>query len=341
MPFTHFLSKVAADRKKGTAKSSTFSRRKIPMRKRTRVARTVRRGSGRPRQKRRVAFGGTSRRAHINQLSRRVTALSKDVNSSIGELTHRRLQVGSFISSVNKSLTGHVTISNLGSLSNVLGVVPYFDAATNTIVQVDASSTNYQRDYQFKSSFVTATIVNNYTVPCHVRCALVKPRADTTLNPTAAFEAGLVDAGGISRESTLVRWSDSQVYNDLWKTIPGASADKILLPGEKITLTASLGAFDYEQATNDVDNQSFRVADKGCCLFMQTKSTLSHDAVLSNEHGYGKSAVDLSVLTIRKIHYAAGCSLKRSILDSEASTSFTNVATIGAAPVAAFQDFTG
>lgn len=307
-------------RKKSTARVSTFTRRK------------------RPRRSYKSKGSRRTKRSTVTKLSKRVSKLSHEVGASLGKLTHRNLFSWSLTVDQNKSLTHDVVISARGQVAQPLKALPFYVAATNSIQVVDATLGGFQREYQFTSTSVKCVLRNNYRVPVQVRSCFVVPKSDTGVGPTEAFEDGLLDAGLLDPESSLIRWSDSQVYTDLWRSISGSFKDVILLPGEQILMSTNLGSFDYQIATTLEDTQTYRVADKPISLMVQIRGIIAHDSVDVTQHGLSGAALDISLEVIRKITYNAGASIERSVLLDQ-TTDFSNSAIVAATPAAALQSF--
>lgn len=301
-----------------------------------------RRSASRTRSFKKVRFTKKRKKSTtVKTLSKRVTKLAKSVDQGLALLTHRHLSAGQFLASAGKQLTKSFDLNNQGILNNSLSIVPYFDSSTNTIIDIDASDnlTTYQRDYLFKYQGATVILKNNYTVPCVIKAAIVRPKNDTSVTPSNAWLAGLADIGSFTGEELQLKWSDSQVYMDMWTNI--VMKKTVLQPGQELVLHADLGSLKYQPQTAEADSLSYRVNEKPASLMITVMGEIAHDSVDTTQMSTTRAGVDFKIEVIRKIEYDAGLSIKRIrlILDNFQTAGFTNTGTIAAKPVAAYQNY--
>lgn len=330
-PFPFQFRKMTKSKKKNGAR--TFKKRAFPVRRRP--MKSSKPTTFKKRTSKRKRKGTT-----VKTLAKRVTKLSKSVETGLADLTHRKLSLGTFSTAVGKQLTASVTINNQGAVNDSLSAVPYFDSSTNTIVTIDASdnASTYQRSYLFKYQSVRVKLTNNYTTPCTVDARLVVPTHDTSVTPISAYLAGLIDVGSPDPDGLLTLLSDSQVYNDMWKSQVGKKAT--IQPGETLVLFAPLGAMNFEIQTAEADSLQFRKDEKPMALMIRLQGPVGHDSVDSTQLSYLKASLQYEIEVIRKIEYQAGLSIKRFIaVEDNIQTAFTNQGQVAQKPVGGLQGF--
>lgn len=300
-----------------------------------------------PSRKRKRTFKGKRKSTRkgksstLTRLSKRVSVLSKGVDASTGTLTHRALYVASFSVPIGGSKVGQLIMNSFARNAAALTVVPYFDSSTGTIVNVDVSSPLYQNAFRFSSTFIKATLLNNTMTSIQLRVGIMIPRNDTAFGPLAAFSAGLTDIG-ISAVDPLVRFSDSQALKDLWSWAPGTFKMVTLSPGGHYDISMSLPAYDYEVATSQLEEDvSYKVADRPAVLVYQALGAMHTDVKDHTEINYGEANVTVTAIVTRKITYAAGANIQRTILvNDDTSSTFTTGGVQANQPVAGLQSLT-
>lgn len=287
----------------------------------------------------RRTFKRKSRRAGLAKITSRVAKLAKTVSGTTSTLIHRtflvqRIDVGQGASAFNQMI-----LSSFVRTENAISQVPFFDAATNTVISVQPTANAFQQGFNFETTSSRIVVTNNSTVGCTVRLGVMEPKEDTSQGPTAAFSSGLSDIG-LSITDPMVRMSDSNVLMGIWKWVPKTYKEVVLAPGAKYELTVTSAPYTYQLATQDADNQAYPKSIRSQVLVIQALGTVQHDATNAGFLNFGQCALDVSALTTRRITYAGGANMTRVAFHDTARTTMAAGGTEAQKPIAELQQFT-
>lgn len=288
---------------------------------------TRRRTASRRKISRKRTFKGKSRKGSrkrsVTSLSRRVTALAKGVDASTGRLTHRWFHVESFTVPQGESKLAQMVLNSLPRLEEVLENVPFYDSSTNTIKDINAKSPQFQNAFQFQRTSIKVSMINNQNTSIMLRVGIMVPKNDTNVGPVAAFDAGVADIQ-LTNNHPLIRFSDAQTLQDLWKFSPGTFKTITLSPGAHYDINMVLPAFEYQVATADADTLTYRRDFQPAVLVYQGIGAIHTDTDIHTEINYSECNVTVTAVVVRKIMYNAGANIQRSVLKNNEVSSFTN-----------------
>lgn len=230
-------------------------------------------------------------------------------------------RAGSVLCGVN--LVNHVLLNKLGTVTSIedtAASLRFFDPVTNALVTKDLASGTYSRE-ACVGIYKKVLIKNNYQVPCHIELWSGTPVDATNLSPHDAFTGGLVDQGGVSATSPLIRLTDSRSVADVWDM--SLISKRVLQPGEVVIGKHLVKKFDYTFSTNDQQTLAYQKNQGGHVFYLRVYGTLGHDTSAA-QYGRMEAGVDWEWTATVTWEYDAGKDLKDYSVDDGSATLFTN-----------------
>lgn len=276
------------------------------------------------------------RRAHwekpsqLKAVKKKVSRLSRQLESTSAVFTSRIRSTHHLRAAVNSNLT--IDFSNggtIGQLESGCNSLPYWNPATNLIINQDAGAGTYQREIT-ASMYTKLTLRNNYQVPCNIRVYLCLPKDDTSLGPVVLYQNGIADQGGISHTSTLAYPSDSEMLKEMWSL---KCTKRTLQPGQEMSLSHFKAPFQYDFSKTDTHALSYQKRYNGYSWLIRITGVLGHDTVTTNEQGILASGIDLVEDVVFKYFYDAGKDL-RFIKVADNAAGFSNSGVCSSKPIA-------
>lgn len=244
---------------------------------------------------------------------------------------------------------GHVK-STLGTVGNVEFVVGgriqdiesaaanlrYFDPGTNALVTASAVAGTYSHDMCVTVTR-KLTLTNNYQIPCNLQVWSCTPKNATGISVIGAWDAGLVDQGGISKTSPLVYVTDSRDLRNIWNI--KRVVNKRLQPGQTAVASTSTRQFDYTVATNDIHTLDYQKRQGGHIFLVRVVGSLGHASGGEAECNVLASGVDALIDNTYRFEYDAGKDLHDYSVIDNASGTFTSAGVLSSRPIADNQGY--
>lgn len=272
---------------------------------------------------------GSCKKNSVKCLGKQVRKLSKQMADNTANHTHRQRVTGR--ANIGENLVKYLQIDTGGKLSDIelaAAKLRYYDATTNALITVDASSGSYNRDLHL-SIYYKLLVKNNYQTPVEVRIYDCVPKDSTGLGPVSLLQSGLDDQGtGLLDSSPLLFPTDSKNLTDVW-TIK--SSIKTLMPGQHMVASHFHKKFDYDISTNDAHTLIYQKSQGGHIFFVRITGTLGHDSA-QNEQGMMPAGIDYQMDIVYKFSYNAGKDLDDFSINDGSST-FTNNGVYSSRPV--------
>lgn len=246
-----------------------------------------------------------SARTKSKRVEKRVSAVERRLKGTTGTFTYR--QRDNYFVEIPTNQSRHETfpVNNQLGYEAALQEVPRYDAATNTIVPRDFTSTAYSRQYLFSEAQSTIWINNNAKIPVRAKLYVLKPRSDTSITPTVAIQNGVPDQMLSPQSlSTLLFPTDIDQFNDLWKIVKLKSVT--LHPGVPLVLTHSEKDIYYDPSLTDSHPQQYQVKNKSFVFFLRLEGLVAHSANNSALVGATPAAVDVQVDKKYVLEYDSG-----------------------------------
>jgi len=258
-----------------------------------------------------------------NTLNKKVKDLTRMVNADNATHTHR-------VSNTNRAICGAAsTVGYLqmdaftpARIESAISNLRYYDPANPaTLVTASGILGTFQRKFGIHQMYSKVVVRNNYRVPAKVTIYCLRPKVDTSITPQIAFTNGMADQGNPTTNRTMLHYTDSDQFRELWTIEKSKSFE--LTPGHERSMTVSQSAFEYDPALGDVHALTYRRGTHTKVFVVRIEGVLCHDASVSTEQGKAPAAVDVSVESKFVIKYDAGTNLN-DISVSDGYDSFTN-----------------
>lgn len=271
-------------------------------------------------------------------LKKQVKDLQKKVASDQAYHTHRTAVSGDISSANAQSSFNQISGVTVASLESACANLRYYDPATpGTLVTANASTGTYSRVIHFSSVNSKLEVRNNYQVPCKVRVYLATPKQDTSITPLGYYTDGITDQviSGVST-TPLLYPTDIDLVNKAYKL--DLVKNRLLEPGQQITVSQTVNNIDYNPAMFDTHNLSYQKKYKNFIWVIRLEGCLGHEAT-ADEQGISQCEVDYQMINTYKIIYDAGTNLNDiSYADSRTST-FTGPVLLSNKPVSDNQSY--
>lgn len=266
-------------------------------------------------------------KSKIAKLTKNVRSLQKEMKSQRSELIYHYRITDTVLSAINQCNYGDYMTNSTTIYEAVLGQLRFFNPSTpGTLTTGDGSSGTYQREYHFKTVYACLTAYNNYQVPAKVTIYVVFAKIDNTILPSVAVSNGLVDVGNPTFQSPMIHPTDSEQFNDLYKIVKRTT--KMVMPGQSLTLSHSVGDVYYSPATVDSQTASYQTNYKAWGFLVRAEGTYGHDTVTASQVAQLSSGIDINLHKKFVVQYDAGTDLKFIYLN-DASPAFTTGGAVG------------
>lgn len=289
---------------------------------------------GKPKPRRKPMKGRRRRpvKKALQSLNKRVSTLSRQQKTSMGELIFHDRQTYAAKSAVNQQVHQLGYAVRTTELESVLAQLRFFDiAAPATLVNASGAVGTYSREYLFKTIYSRLEFMNNYQIPCKVTIYVCCPKEDTSITPTTAFTDGLADQGNPASTSPMVHLTDSIQFTRLWRICKRKS--RVLMPGRRLTLSMSVKDIMYDPSLVDSHALIYQPKYRSYQFVVRVEGVIAHDSAVATEQGFAAAGGDFSVHTKYVVRYEAGTDLKYIHINDGADT-FTNGALVSEAPIA-------
>jgi len=255
-----------------------------------------------------ISYGGKMRKsrttkAKVKRLGKSVRKLQKAVAAERSNYTMRDIVVGRVVTGFGANAWLDVVGSSLSTAEQAMSAWPMYDAATGSVVTAPPTVGTYGREVQMEQ-YSRMTLRNNYNTPVKVDLYVVVPRADTSIAPNSALQAGLTDQGNVSINSINTQITDSDVFNALWKIKKKRS--KILAPGSELHASYSTGLFTYDGSVADSHALVYQRRLKGYAYVIRVEGPPGHDSGISTEFASGHGGCDYQLKRVWKAKYDSG-----------------------------------
>lgn len=266
-------------------------------------------------------------------LSKEVKQLKKAVQSDQAYHTNKvagSSYITSAVGGCNNTIYGGMATTQMES---AMANLRYYDPATpSTLVTANASTGTFARVIHFKSITGSLNVRNNYQTACRVRVYLCTPKADTSIDPTSYYSAGVADqviSGDVT--SPMLYLTDIDMVNKAWNI--KCLKNKILHAGSEVTVSHTVKDIDYDPSLVDTHSLTWQKKYKNFTFCIRVEGLLAHDTAVSGQQGLMASQVDLQYTNVFKMIYDAGTNLNDISYTDGRDTTFTNGAVISQQPV--------
>lgn len=194
----------------------------------------------------------------------------------------------------------------------------YFNAASPAfLVEANGNNGDYMREFLFTKLSTKLTIVNQGFLTANVKIYRCYPKQDTNIRPEIAWENGLANqlldftssnpALGPSVRNILSRPTDSEQFNDLWRTEKFETIR--LQPGGRYTASENLGSFKYDPSLFDNHSQAFQKRINTMMWMIVVVGDVAENDVQGNINTTNLKQLILTHEETFEIKYDAGISL--------------------------------
>lgn len=250
-------------------------------------------------------LSAASARVKSKRVEKRVSAVERRLKGTTGTFTYRQRDNYFVQIPTNQSLHESFPVNNQLGYETSLTEVPRYDAATNTIVPRNFTTTAYTRQYFYSQVQATCWINNNAKIPVKAKLYVLKPRSDTSITPTVAIQNGVPDQMLTPQTlSTLLFPTDIDQFNDLWKIVKLKSVT--LHPGVPLVLTHAEKDIYYDPSLSDSHPQQYQVKNKSFVFFLRLEGLVAHSANNAALVGATPGAVDVQVDKKYVLEYDSG-----------------------------------
>lgn len=229
-------------------------------------------------------------------------------DSNDGHLIYRRTAVGQTICAANQQTHDGGAGMSIAILEGQLGQTRYYNPADPAnLTTADATTGTYSKNF-LVSIRSTLSLKNNGRVPVRVALHACVPKADTSITPTVAYTNGLADVGNPTITIPLTSWRDSREFVRLWTLKPGKN--KILQPGESVSVTHVVPYFKYDPAISDSHSDTYQKKAGAHYFVWRVRGCPSHDKTTTANVGTAAGEVDMTFQQETNVKYEAGVDLK-------------------------------
>lgn len=267
----------------------------------------------------------------INKLKNQVKELKRLANSNMGVLTYRVRNSVDLQVAVNAQASADYGYSSITSIETALAQLRYYNPSSpGTLVTADGTTGTYQKEFLITRQFGHIWVHNNYQVPVNVAIYSCRPKVDTSILPTTAWNNGLTDSSNVDNTNPLIYPTDSLQFSDLWKI--EATKKVLLKPGRSIDCIMSDKNITYDPSFVDSHADTYQTHYKSGVFMVVISGVLGHDTV-ADQQGHLPAGVDIEVTQVFEIKYDAGAEVKYTYCVDNQDT-FTNGGVISSYPVA-------
>lgn len=210
--------------------------------------------------------------AKVKKNTTKLNRVAKVVDATTGTHTYRRQQTTQTGSNFGSHMVVSVTGNSLLTTQAVLERLQYYDPSNpGTLLTGNGNTGDFQREFLFTRLTTKLTLNNQGFVPTNVRIYQCYPKEDTNIRPEAAWKNGLefqlldfsstTGGTGPSVENFLSRPTDSEEFNNLWRT--ENFQEVRLQPGGQYTASVNLGGFTYDPTFHGDHAQAYKSSIKG------------------------------------------------------------------------------
>lgn len=259
-------------------------------------------------------------RTFPKKVKAQIRELKRLTESDMGTLTYRKLENGSWFSAQNLQNTHEITGSTNVTIEAALAQLRYYNPSSpGTLLTADGTTGTYNKEFLIKSTYSNLTMKNSFMVPVNVQVYLCRPKRDTSITPSEAWQDGLTDiSSGVLISSILTYPTDSPIFNDLYSIVKKKSYR--IEAGKNITCKHYEKAFQYEPSFNDEHALTYQKKNKSFVWMVVIQGDISHD---SNDNSLkGTTGVSLDYMVTNKyvIQYSAGADIKFLHVDTSELT---------------------
>lgn len=226
-----------------------------------------------------------------------------------------------------------VTGSSKTSVESSMSALPYYDPkAPGTFDVVNYATATQAKTIKIASMYSHLHLKSNFNVPTVIDVWLVVPLGETSITPLVAWDNGLADIGTyngstITKESNLVKPSDSYQFKMSWKVLKHRK--RVLKAGESMYVNYVGKGFRYNPPWVDSESVEYHGAFNSHVYLVRIHGVIGHDASGAVDVGQIGAGVDYEVYKKTIIKYDAGAPLYNTrIVDTQGdilSTAVTNI----------------
>lgn len=266
--------------------------------------------------------------AATKNLAAKVRSLEKRVGGMDSQLIYKVDGSDTLRAGAGEALYGEQGAVSNTNIELALAQCRFFDPSTpGTLITGSLASPTYHQSVRV-SVYARMVITNNYQVPCIVTCGKVMPKDDTNQSVNNSLLAGWADVGNPAQGSTLISYSDSPQFRQLWRVV-GKLRSVRLEPGQSVQVKHGQKAFMYDPAFVDTETETYSRKYHSCQFVYRVQGVLSHDTAVSTQQGMSPAGIDVYVQATYVIHYnSGGTALKTIVLNELADQAFTNGAVV-------------
>ncbi len=246
--------------------------------------------------------------AQVSKIKRQIKEIKKTLDADNATHTTRTSVTGRVVSADSTVGYSQADAFTPALIEQSLIGLRYFDPS-NPATLTDATGTTgtYLRQFGIHSMYAKLVVRNNYRVPAKVTIYTLKPKVDTGIAPQTAFTNGLADQNAPAGNSTMMFYTDSRQFNDLWIIEKSKSFE--LTPGHERTAVVSSKSFDYDPSVTDSHNLTYQRGFNTRVFVIRVEGVLTHDSTVTTEQGKAPAICDWSVETKIVVKYDAGINL--------------------------------
>lgn len=265
---------------------------------------------------------GMKLKKEVCDLKNAVKELKYSENASLGQMTHRYLQLSRVIGSVGALKTRWFSANDASNMNSVLSNLKFLNPSTGALVTTSGATGSYQRNVLFKHVTSSVEFRNNYQSDVRIKVYLCTTKDDTSIDPETAWSDGYADGGNASAVTDLNQYpTDYDVVTDLWNM--KLAIDTVLSPGRSVSTKHFIKNIEFDPATYDSHNLTYQKEYKSFGFLLVLEGTIAHDTS-TTEVGLLQTGVDIIWKRTNVVSYNAGVNIKYIHLDTSSITSFTN-----------------
>lgn len=268
---------------------------------------------------------------------RQIQSLRKSIANTMAHYTYHYRDTGE-LNSVSCGVNFTYLYGNYNTnLETAISNLKYFNPSVpGTLITVDGRTGTFTKEFDFNYVSQRITFRNNYQVPLKLTHYICVPKSDSSQNPITTFTDGLTDVGGPSNTSTMIKLSDSPVFNKLWKIVK--TTTRFIDTGKQMVTYYKTKPFKYDPAYNDAHSSSYKPRDKSFMNVIRLEGVMGHDSVQA-EYGPVISGVDYEHCITWDFNYDAGSDIRYIHIADSGATAFTNAGQICNKPANEHQTF--
>jgi hypothetical protein len=191
----------------------------------------------------------------VSKLAGKVGRIEKSLDRATTTYDYRVAIADLLIKPVNQNFSSmNAYYFGKTSITNVMGVLEYWDDATQAFVARNTTGTADSHDIYIKEATSVVDAKNNYQVPVNLVAYVFWPKTDTSTFPNTTYDAGVADIvtnAAMLPNNDLIRIEDIKKLKAAWtmkKLYEG-----IIAPGETVQVGQTVNDIDFNPTTATAD----------------------------------------------------------------------------------------